>query len=342
MTISDDLRNAASDVMPSKSGRKRPTADSAPVAASAREARDGLRQRLETAESKLEEFEHLEQMLEDGSVVARLDPARVRHSRFANRLDIAYEDSEFQSLVADIRETNGNEVIAKVRPVTDDDDHDYEIVYGHRRHSACKVAGADFRAIIEEVDDTKAIEQAILENSERLSVSAYEEALQYASWVESGIFRSYSDMSEQLGVSLSGLSQRKSILDLPEMVRVALGDPRKVSLRGWRSLQEAYRKDPEGMTEAAEAFGQQAYQEMESSDVQSRLTKLVNGAKTTNAQANKVQQKTLSSPDGSISVEFRTDSAGRVKIASKMGLSESMRTRLEQALADILKGDADQ
>lgn len=342
MTISSDLKNVANDVAPSKSGRKRPTADSAPVAASAREARDGLRQRLETAESKLEEFEHLEKLMEDGSVVARLDPARVRRSRFANRLEIAYEDSEFQSLVADIRETNGNEVVAKVRPITDDSDHDYEIVYGHRRHSACQVAGVEFRAIIEEVDDASAIEQAILENSERLSVSAYEEALQYASWIESGIFRSYSEMSERLGVSHGGLSQRKHILELPESVRVALGDPRKVSLRGWRSLQEAYRRNPDGVAEAAEAIGQQAYQELEGSEVQSRLSKLVNGAKTTDSQANKIKQRTLTSSDGSVSLEVRTDQSGRIKITSKGGLPESMRSRVESALEEILEGDSDQ
>lgn len=341
MTVSDSLKGVADDVQAGSGPKKRSRASSAPVAASAHEARAGLRQQLEDANQRLEQYADLESKLENGALVQALDPVRVRHSRYANRLDLAYQDDDFQSLVADVRRTGGNEVVAKVRPLSETDENgcDFEIVYGHRRHAACVQAEVPFRAVVEDIDDGAAIEQAVLENSERLSMSAYEEALQYRNWVEAGVFTSYNDLSQRLGIAQSGISQRKTILGIPESVRIALGDPRKVSLRGWRNLSAAYKDHPDSLINAAEVVSSGVYEDIDEENVRNRIERMIkasNETDTNKTRRDDVSSKTFSSPDGSLSMQVKTDSRGRVTVASKTALPESVRSRLEQAVTEIL------
>ena len=70
--------------------------------------------------------------------------------------------------IAELSESIKNEgliVPIKVRPT---DNNHYEIVYGHRRYAAAKLAGLDdIEAIIEGVDDTDVFIQALIENISR-------------------------------------------------------------------------------------------------------------------------------------------------------------------------------
>lgn len=75
-----------------------------------------------------------------------------------------WDEDKMQELTDSIKE-QGLIVPIKVRPT--DNEH-FEIVYGHRRAEACRRAGLDsIEALIEGVDDTRALIQALIENVQR-------------------------------------------------------------------------------------------------------------------------------------------------------------------------------
>ena len=85
-----------------------------------------------------------------------------------------------QELAQSIRE-QGMIVPIKVRPVGSD----YEIVYGHRRVEAARRAGLEeIPAIVEGVEDTDALIQALIENTQREDMSVLDKARAFRSLLE--------------------------------------------------------------------------------------------------------------------------------------------------------------
>src|SRR5690606_7285007 len=114
-----------------------PSAPKTSVALGARPAQGLMRDLLKQTEAELEALKK-----EKGNGVQLLDPARIRHSRFRDRVVQGFADRAFEELKASISRPTadgtptGVTMPIKVRPVTDDPDFDYEVVYGHRRHRA--------------------------------------------------------------------------------------------------------------------------------------------------------------------------------------------------------------
>jgi len=182
-------------------------------------------------------------ILIDGEVVAALDPKNVVQGPFANRIDIAYEDDDFGSLYSEIKAQGRNEIPGKVRPTGN---NRYEVVYGHRRHQACLKAGVPFHALVEELSDREMLEKMTTENEDRKDLSPFEDALRYRNWVdEQEVWPSYAELGRALGRSQPYISQRTSILSLPQEVFIALGDPRAISITDWRQLVSVNNKDGE-------------------------------------------------------------------------------------------------
>jgi len=82
----------------------------------------------------------------------------------------SWDAEKIQELTESIRE-QGLIVPIKIRPK----DGQYEIVYGHRRVEACRLAGlVEIECIVEELDDGEALSQALTENVVREEVNPYE------------------------------------------------------------------------------------------------------------------------------------------------------------------------
>ena len=81
-----------------------------------------------------------------------------------NPIRKTWDDDKMDELAQSIKE-QGLIVPVKVRPT---DNAHYEVVYGHRRVEACRRAGLDkVEAIIEGMDDTDTLIQALIENVQR-------------------------------------------------------------------------------------------------------------------------------------------------------------------------------
>lgn len=118
-----------------------------------------------------------------------------------NPIRKTWDEDKMQELAASIRE-RGVIVPIKVRPVGDE----YEVVYGHRRVEAARRAGlTEVPAIVEGIDDTDALIQALIENVVREDMTQTDEGAAYVALREAGL--SLNDMAQQTGKNRDWISR---------------------------------------------------------------------------------------------------------------------------------------
>ena len=100
----------------------------------------------------------------------------------------------------------------------------YELVAGERRWRAAQIAGLEqIPAIVEQRDDTEALEAAIVENMARADLNPVEEARAVAALVEQ-LGMTKKAVGRRVGRSRSAISNLLRILDLPDSVLAMLED----------------------------------------------------------------------------------------------------------------------
>lgn len=184
----------------------------------------------------------LNKQVEKGGVM--IDPNRIRHSVFAQRLDLAWDDPEYQDLKKSIK-TVGFIGAILVRPVEDDQEHEYEVVFGHRRQRAAQELGVPVRAIVSDISDREMLQFMEMENRGRKDPSPYELGLWYAKWIERGVVKNADEASKLAGISNSTMSRLLGLASLPESVVGVFADPREVRLRWATDLVRAYKLRPD-------------------------------------------------------------------------------------------------
>jgi ParB family chromosome partitioning protein len=206
--------------------------------------------------------ERLEAERQAGMVVLRLDPKSIHSSEFANRLEAALQDSdsEFRLLKEDIR-TQGQLDPIRVHPAPAGSVHEYEIVYGHRRHAACLALDREteggFRVLAlldaAAVDSKHLVLRMHAENDVREDLSPYEYGRMYRSWLSVGLFQTQGDLAAAVGRDDSPVSMYLQIADLPSEVLAAFVDPRDISLRWAPQIMKALKEDREHVLGVARA-----------------------------------------------------------------------------------------
>lgn len=288
-----------------------------------------------------DQLAELEGKLERASGVLELDPNRVRRSKFANRNPLAFDDPDFHRDLATIKSRNGNEIPAKVRPVSDDPAYDYEVVYGHRRHHATKLAGTPFYAQVEKLTDAELVELMHIEN-QRVNLSAFEEGAQFHQWLDEGLYESPTKLAQDIGESKSFVSQRMAIHQiLPEIVFKALRDPRRLGITAWRELCAAYRAFPEQITTVARELTAEVndYTQTSESDVRALFQKMI---KATKPAAAPKQIQTVSTPSGVPLFSTEKRASGYMVRFDSAGVAEDVQEealkKLEEYLVVLLGG----
>lgn len=100
-----------------------------------------------------------------------------------------------------------------VRP----NDKGFEIICGERRFRAAREAGlASIPAIIRKADDFAALRMAYEENVKREDLTTLDEARFLHGLIERGLVKTRQDLAQRLGLSKGRISQKLSVLDLPE------------------------------------------------------------------------------------------------------------------------------
>jgi ParB family chromosome partitioning protein len=134
----------------------------------------------------------------------------------------AFRQEELEELAASIREQGVLQPVV-VRPRSQGG---YELLVGERRLRASKLAGATrVPAIIRQVDDRQALEQAIVENVQRADLDALEEALAYRNLID--LFElTQEETARRVGKSRVHVTNMLRLLELPDEVKALIGDGR--------------------------------------------------------------------------------------------------------------------
>ncbi len=125
------------------------------------------------------------------------------------------EPTSLDDLIESIRQHGLLQPII-ARPCTDW----FEVVAGNRRFAACKsLRWLKIPCIVKDLSDRQAFEFALAENIERESLDPFEEAEAFRSYILDNGWGSVTELATKLGKSPSYVSQRMSLLKLPEKVR---------------------------------------------------------------------------------------------------------------------------
>lgn len=178
------------------------------------------------------------------SATRKIDPSKIKPSRWANRNELSYLGNVFESLKQEIETAGGNIQPVKVRP-SKSVPGEYELVFGHRRHRACLELGLDVLALIEDLGDTELFCQMDRENRARAALTPWEAGTTYAKALDEGLFPSARKLAEAASIDLSQLGKALALAKLPADVIAAFPSPLDLQYRWATLLTQAIQKDPD-------------------------------------------------------------------------------------------------
>jgi ParB family transcriptional regulator, chromosome partitioning protein len=201
---------------------------------------------------------------EPTSPVRKLDPTTVQLSAWANRHEASFATPEFARFKEEIAASGGNIQPVKVRPLDNapeavlDGQPAFELIYGHRRHRACKELGLPVLALVEDATDLELFEQMERENRGRKNLSPWEQGHMYLKAHESKLYASLRQMANRLELNLSSLSQSLQLARLPASIIAAFPSPLSIQFRWVTALNQALKADPKGLRDRAQTIVKEA------------------------------------------------------------------------------------
>ena len=132
--------------------------------------------------------------------VESFEPSQVRPWKYHNRRGSGMDDDSLNSLASSIAR-DGQQQLGLARRLPAGDTHLVEAIFGVRRLEACRRAGVPWRAEVREASFSDARCAALMhgENEWTEGVSPLENAMQWKSMLDAGVFKNQSALAEQLG-----------------------------------------------------------------------------------------------------------------------------------------------
>jgi ParB family transcriptional regulator, chromosome partitioning protein len=186
---------------------------------------------------------HYDEAKANGLLLLRLDPKKIRATKFKNRDDrsLLLHDPKFIKLSKSIA-AHGQETPIRVRPVKDALPFEFEIVSGHRRHAACLALdtstnhGFPIIAIVDAAagETRDLVLKMYRENADREDLSPYETGVMFKAWMDAKVFPTQEAIATETGQTKQNVGRYLSLASLPDHLIAAFRDPRLISLR-WSS-----------------------------------------------------------------------------------------------------------
>lgn len=153
---------------------------------------------------------------------------QIRANRFQPRLQ--FDEETLQELAESIKE---NGLLQPI--VVRKDEKGYEIIAGERRFRACVLAGfSEVPCLVMEPNDLQSAQLALVENIQRENLTSIEEAKAYVK-IMSLANITQEKLAKKLGKSQSTIANKIRLLQLPELVQLAISE-KKLSERHARAL----------------------------------------------------------------------------------------------------------
>ncbi len=171
-----------------------------------------------------------------------VEPERCRMWERHNRRYDLLSETRCADLIDSFKAQGRQEFPAIVRRLRDDPEHDYEVVCGARRHWTVAWLRAhnyrQFRFLIEvrDLTDEEAFRLGDIENRDRVDISDYERALDYADAVGRYYNGRQKDMAARLEVSETWLSRFLGLAKLPRSIVEAYANITDIKERHARDL----------------------------------------------------------------------------------------------------------
>ncbi|WP_234730196.1 ParB/RepB/Spo0J family partition protein [Acidocella facilis] len=175
----------------------------------------------------------------------RLDPKRCRIWTGNGRLQSALNYDRCKDLIESMIAEGGQKMPALVRKLRNDPDHDYEVIYGTRRHWAISWLRENnypdfvFLAEVRDINDEAAFRLADLENRTRSDISELERARNYAEALPIHYEGKQARMAERLNISKGWLSKLIAFAQIKDGIIAAFKAPGELSLRQGYALAQA-------------------------------------------------------------------------------------------------------
>ena len=298
-----------------------------------------LKKRVESVDliqTRLEETLGELRQWEGAKGVRALDPNQIVRSKFANRHELNYESTEFAVLKDDIASAGRNIQPIKVRPIKDNTGAvSYEIVFGHRRHEACRQLGIPVHAIVDNLDDQSLFVEMERENRARKDLSAWEQGTMYRRALSSGLFPSNRKLAEAIGADLGSVGKAIALADLPSEIVSAFASPMDLQFRWSKPLKDAVEADSKGVLSRAKLLASTSPKK-KATDV---FAELIGQGKAGGLNGSTPSADTIVLPGkNGQSASVKTDQQGRTLVSFAVSLKSHESKRLAGLLAEFLKG----
>lgn len=199
-----------------------------------------FRGQMQEVEGELTSLRERLARFQDSMPSRRLDPAKIRPSRWANRHESSFLTPDFARFKDEISKAGGNVQPILVRAL-DGVPGEFELVFGHRRLRACLELGLSVLALIweGELKDAELFAAMDRENRERADLSPYEQGKMYLQALDEGLFSSQRRLAEDLGVSHTWVRKALMVAQLPPAVVECFRTPLEITHRHAEKLTAA-------------------------------------------------------------------------------------------------------
>lgn len=267
----------------------------------------------------------------DGASPAKLlDPSEIVRGPFANRHLTNFTTDEFYELKAEISAAGGLIQPIKVRPTVDGK---YEIIYGHRRHEACRQLGIKVKALIEDTDDQQSFVQMEFENRSQKKLSPWEQGKTYLLAIEMGIYPSNKQLAQAINVDLGSLGRIIELAKLPDEVVQAFSSPLELQYSWAAPLRDAVKQNRGAVIAKAKSIA-----EMVDRPASKEILRLLTTASETGAAQDAVApSKTEIMLNGKPVASFVEASNGKATIKFSVPLPKEKKERLIAFLSELVK-----
>lgn len=274
------------------------------------------------------------------TVVVDIPTHLVAWSRFANRNRDAFKTEEFFELKDAIARSGGNTVPIAVRaltfapqPMAGSDEPAYEIVFGHRRHQACRELGLPVRAILlKQISDRDLAHAMYNENEARSSLTPFEAGTMYETWRQQGLYKGVNEISRAIGRSPADVSRALRIVNLPEAIISAFESPLQLQYRDADEIGRLLALNEDAVLEAAKSISELGGK-VSRSEVLKRLALAAD--KEGVGSSNTCRKVPLAAGDRKLGIAtWDTDGAGVIRLVP--GLTPDAQQKVEEALAKLV------
>lgn len=179
-----------------------------------------------------------------------VDPARCRPWVHHNRDQALLDEMSCDDLITSFMAEGAQRLPAIVRRLSDDPDHDFEIIAGVRRHwTVTHLRGHnypsfEFLVTIKTLTDEEAFRLADIENRARQDLTDLERARDYAKALAFFYAGRQNDMAGRLNIPAAWLSRLLELARLPEAILDCFADRREIKVEHAKQLAPVLKDGP--------------------------------------------------------------------------------------------------